>query len=98
MRALTLNLGSLVMTSPDDLAVIHRRIVQVVAIVSLLAAIAAAGVWGGRLITTLDTMNATVARLATQMEAQTQAAANDRWELRSLRDRVDRLERAASPR
>ena len=91
-RSLTMNMPT------DDLTVIQRRVVQVVAIVGLIATIAGAGVYGGRLLSSLDSLTASVSELRTEMRSAAQAATADRYELRALRDRVDRLERAVQAR
>lgn len=82
--------------TPDELGYLARRGGQLMAVFALIGSLVGAGVFGGRLLSSLDSLTASVTELRAEMRASTQAAANDRYEIRMLRDRVDRLEQTIS--
>lgn len=65
-----------------------KRFGQIFTIGTLIAALVGAGIFGGRLLSSIETLNGTVARL----DAQVTSMIRTSWELQALRERVDRLE------
>lgn len=99
MSTLALRLGRFLMTapvapSPAELDLLHRRLVQVGAIVAAIVGIAGFGIATGKLLQMLDTINTTMVEVRADVRASAQASSRVQFQVEALERRVEILERS----